>query len=167
MGSSGKATMAAMSPAVHDKVISPMILAAVFFPKFKKSEKRGFLREMTYLFGFCGPKTEGGGPADRVLSKNIRNPEIWPILGYFCLLWAGPAEQCCTPVYLPIEDFRQKLPFSWDPLAPKCGWGVPPTPKFSQTIKNPGFRPILEYFCLLWGGAAEQCCTPAYLYSIV
>ena len=74
---------------------------------------------MTYLLGFYGPKIGGGGPPTRILSKKIENPEIWPILGCFCLLWAGPAEQCCTPVYLPIEDFRQKFQFSLDSLAPK------------------------------------------------
>ena len=93
--------------------------SSCFFPKFNKSAKRGFSREMTYFFGFYGPKIGGGGPPTRVLSKKIKNPEIWPILGYFCLLWAGPAEQCCTPVYLPIEDFRQKFQFSLDSLAPK------------------------------------------------
>ena len=31
-----------------------------FFPKFKKSTKRGFSREMTYFFGFYGPKIGGG-----------------------------------------------------------------------------------------------------------
>ena len=93
--------------------------SSCFFPKFKKSAKRGFSREMTYFFGFYGPKIGGGGPPTRILSKKIKNPEIWPILGYFCLLWAGPAEQCCTPVYLPIEDFRQKFQFSLDSLAPK------------------------------------------------
>ena len=73
---------------------------------------------MTYFFGFYGPKIGGGGLLPEFLSKNIRNPEIWPFLGYFCLLWAGPAEQCCKPVYLPIEYFRQKLEFL-NSLAPK------------------------------------------------
>ena len=40
---------------------------------------------MTNFFGFYGPKIGGGGPPTRTLSKNIKNPEIWPILGYFCL----------------------------------------------------------------------------------
>ena len=93
--------------------------SSCFFPKFKKSAKRGFSREMTYFFGFYGPKIRGGAAPTRILSKNFKNPEIWLILGYFCLLWAGPAEQCCTPVYLPIEDFRQKFQFSLDSLAPK------------------------------------------------
>ena len=93
--------------------------SSCFFPKFKKSAKRGSSRETTQFFGFCGPKIGGGDPPTRVLFKNIKNPDIWPILGYFCLLWAGLAEQCCTLVYLPIEDFRQKFPFSLDSLAPK------------------------------------------------
>ena len=93
--------------------------SSCFFPKFKKSAKRGFSREMTYFFGFYGPKIGGGAAPTRVLSKNFKNPEIWLIFGYFCLLWACPAEQCCTPMYLPIEDFRQKFQFSLDSLAPK------------------------------------------------
>ena len=94
--------------------------SSCFFPKFRKSPKRGFSREMTYFFLVStAPKIGGGGPPTQILSKNIKNPEIWPILGYFCLLWAGPAKQCCTPVYLPIEDFRQKFQFSLDSLAPK------------------------------------------------
>ena len=74
---------------------------------------------MAYFFGFYGPKKGGGVLLPDFCPKNIKNPEIWPILGYFCLLWAGPAEQCCTPLYLPIEDFRQKFQFSFDSLAPK------------------------------------------------
>ena len=93
--------------------------SSCFFPKFKKSAKRGFSREMTYFFGFYGPKIRGGAAPTRVLSKNFKNFEIWLILGYFCLLWACPAEQCCTPMYLPIEDFRQKFQFSLHSLAPK------------------------------------------------
>ena len=35
--------------------------SSCFFPKFKKSTKRSFSREMTYFFGFYGPKIGGGG----------------------------------------------------------------------------------------------------------
>ena len=35
--------------------------SSCFSPKFKKSAKSGFLREMTYSFGFYGPKIGGGG----------------------------------------------------------------------------------------------------------
>ena len=84
---------------------------------------------MTF-FLFLRSQKRGGGPPIWLLSKNITNPEIMPILGYFCLLWAGPAEQCCTPVYLPIEDFGQKLPFCWDSLAPKYGRGGSSHPCF-------------------------------------
>ena len=34
--------------------------SSCFFPKFKKSTKRSFSREMTYFCGFYGPKTGGG-----------------------------------------------------------------------------------------------------------
>ena len=123
---------------------------------------------MTIYSYFYRSKIGRGGPPTRVLITIIKHPEIWPILGYFCLLWASPAEQCCTPVYLPIEDFQQKIPlFVWILWSQKRDGGARPTRDFSQTIKNPGTRPILECFCLLWGGAAQQCCTPVYLYSTV
>ena len=93
--------------------------SSCFFPKFKKSTERGLSREMTYCCGVYGPKIGGMVVLPKFLSKNIKSPEIWRILGYFCLLWAGPAEQCCTPVYLPIKDFRQKIQFSLDSLALK------------------------------------------------
>ena len=123
-------TLGAEAPDTYD-------FSSCFFPKFKKSAKGRFSRKMTYFFGFYGPKIGGGVPPTRRLSKNIKNPEIWPILGHFCLLWAGPAEQCCTPVYLPIEDFRQKLPFCWDSLAPKYGWGGSPHPSFLLNHQKP------------------------------
>ena len=34
--------------------------SSCFFPKFKKSTKKGFSREMTYFFGFYGSKIGGG-----------------------------------------------------------------------------------------------------------
>ena len=71
--------------------------------------------ENDLFFLFLRPVNRGG--VTRVLSKNIENPDFWPILGYLCLPWAGPAEQCCTPVYLPIEHFRQKISLSVDSLA--------------------------------------------------
>ena len=82
-------------------------LAAVASGKFKKSAKGGCSQKLTYLSIFYGPKIGGGVPPTRGLSKNIKNPDIWPILGYFRLQWAGPAEKCCTPVYLPIGPFAE------------------------------------------------------------
>ena len=35
--------------------------SSCFFPKFKKSAKRGSSRGTTQFFGFCGPKIGGGG----------------------------------------------------------------------------------------------------------
>ena len=80
----------------------------------------GFFGGSDLFVWFLRPENRGGGRSStRNLSKNIKNSEFWPIMGYFCLLWACPAEQCCTPVYLPTEDFRQKFQFSLDSLAPK------------------------------------------------
>ena len=72
---------------------------------------------MTNPVGFYCPKIGGGVLLTELCQKISKNLEIWPFLGYFCLLWAGPAEQCCTPVYLPIGVFRQKFQFSLDSLA--------------------------------------------------
>ena len=144
-----------------------MILATVFPQNSKVQQKGDFRAKWPIFFLASTAPKKGGGPPTRVLSKNIKNPEIWPILGYFGLLWAGPAKHCCTPVYLPIEDFRQKLPFSWDSLAPKYGWGGSSHPSFLPNHQKPWNSAYFEYFGLLWVGAAEQCCTPAYLYSIV
>ena len=145
--------------------------SSCFPPKFKKSAKRCFSRDMTYLFGSYGPKIGGGGPPTQIVSKNIKHLEVWPILGYFYLLWAlkglvlqNTAAHQCTCLW---RIFDRKSNFLWILRPKNRDGGVPPTRVFSQIIKNPGIRPILEYFCLLWGGAAEQCCTPVYLYSIV
>ena len=136
--------------------------SSCFFPKFKKSAKRGFSREMTYFFGIYGPKMRGG-PLTRIVSKNIKNPEIWPFLGYFCLLWAGPAEQCCKPVYLPIEDFRQKFQFSLDSLAPKIGMGgfLPPelSPTPSETLEFGLFWSIFVCSGVVQQNSAAHQCT--------
>ena len=95
------------------------VLQQLSFHKIRKvSERRIFARNYL-LFWFLRPHNRGGCPSTRGLSKNIKDLDIRPLLGYFCLLWAGPAEECCTAVYLPIEDFCQKLPFSLNSLAPK------------------------------------------------
>ena len=48
-----------------------------------------------------------------------------------------------------------------DSYGPKIGGGGPPTRAFSQTIKNPGIRPISEYFVcsgvVQQNSAAHQC----------
>ena len=105
-----------------------MILAATFSQNSKSQQKEVF-RGNDLFFWFLRPQN-GGVPPTRVSSQNLKNGEMWPILGYFCLLWAGPVEQCCTPTYLPMEDFRQKLPFSLNSLAPKEGRGGSSHPNF-------------------------------------
>ena len=57
--------------------------SSCFFPKFKKSTKRGFSLEMPYFFGFYGPKIGGGGPSTRILSTNIKNLEMSAYFGVF------------------------------------------------------------------------------------
>ena len=118
---------------------------------------------MIYYFGFHGPEIGGGGSHTRTLSKNISTPEIWPILGYFCLLWAGPAEQRCTPVYLPIEDFRPKFQFSLFFSGPKIGMGrfLPPedSPKPSETLEFGLFWSIFVCSGVVQQNSAAHRCT--------
>ena len=52
-----------------------MILAAVLSQNSESRQKRGFSREMTYVFDFYGPKKGWGGPPTQILSTNIKNPE--------------------------------------------------------------------------------------------
>ena len=97
-----------------------------------------------------------------MLSKNIKSPEMWPISGYFCLLWAGPAEQCCTPVYLPIEEFRQKFKFSLG-LWPqnRMGGFLPPepSPKPSETLEIGLFWSIFVCSGVVQQNSAAHQCT--------
>ena len=111
----------------------PMILAAVFSQSSKGQQKGDFCGKRPISFGFYDPKLGKGGPPAQPLSKKIKNLEIWPILRYFCLLWAGPAEQCCTPVY----PLRQKLPFCWDSLAPKIWMGGSTHPNVLPNHQKP------------------------------
>ena len=48
--------------------------SSCFFPKFKKSTKRGLSREMTYLFGFYGPKIGGGGSSYPSFVQQYQKP---------------------------------------------------------------------------------------------
>ena len=43
--------------------------SSCFFRKFKKSTKRGFAQEMTYFFGFYGPKIGGGSSYPNFVQK--------------------------------------------------------------------------------------------------
>ena len=142
--------------------------SSCFFPKFTKSTKRGFSREMTYFSGFYGPKIGGGGSPTLLLSKKIKYPEMWPLFG---VLLPALGWSCRTVLHTSVPAYRgllTEIPISFGFSGPKIGMEGFLPPEFSpKPSENPGIQPILEYFCLLWGGAAEQCCTPVYLYSIV
>ena len=142
--------------------------SSCFFRKFKKSTKRSFSQEMTYSFGFYIRKNRRGGPPTQTVSKNIKNHEMRPVFLVFlpALGWS-----CRTVLHTSVPAYRgfsTEIPIFFAFSAPKIGMGgfLPPKPS-PKPSENPGIRPILEYFCLLPGGAAEQCCTPVYLYSIV
>ena len=48
--------------------------SSCFFPKFKKSAKGRFSREMTYFFGFYGPKIGGGGSSYPAFVQKYQKP---------------------------------------------------------------------------------------------
>ena len=48
--------------------------SSCFFPKFKKSAKGRFSREMTYFFDFYGPKIGGGGSSYPAFVQKYQKP---------------------------------------------------------------------------------------------
>ena len=70
-----------------------------FFPKFKKSAKRGFLRKMTYFFGFYGPKIGGGvllpGFCPKI-SKTLKIGLFWSIFACSGLVLQNSVAHQCT-----------------------------------------------------------------------
>ena len=73
--------------------------SSCFFPKFKKSAKRGFSREMTYFFGFYGPKIGGGvrlpGFCPKT-SKTLKFGLFWHIFACSGLVLQNSAAHQCT-----------------------------------------------------------------------
>ena len=74
--------------------------SSCFFPKFKKSAKGRFSREMTYFFGFYGPKIGGGGfllpgfcPK---ISKTLKFGLFWGIFACSGLVLQNSAAHQCT-----------------------------------------------------------------------
>ena len=120
---------------------------------------------MTHFFGFYGPKIGGGGfplPERCPKISQTRNDGLfWGIFACSGLVLQNSAAHQCTCLQ---SIFARKSPFLWILRPQNRDGGVPPTRALSQTIKNPGIWPILGYLCLLWGGTAEQCCTPGYLH---
>ena len=74
--------------------------SSCFFPKFKKSAKGRFSREMTYFFGFYGPKIGGGGfllpGACPKISKTLKFGLFWGIFACSGLVLQNSAAHQCT-----------------------------------------------------------------------
>ena len=74
--------------------------SSCFFPKFKKSAKRGFSREINYSFGFYGPKIGGGGfllPSFcPQISKALKVGLFWGICACSGLVLQNSAAHQCT-----------------------------------------------------------------------
>ena len=140
-----------------------MILAAASPQKFKESAKGGFLRKMTYFFGVHGLKIGRGGyfylSFVHIYQKpsNVANDRVLlPTLGLSCrkvLHTSVPAYRGCSP----------EIPLFFGFSGLKIGIAASLPTELSPKPSNPGIRPILGNFCLLWDGTAEQGCTPVYL----
>ena len=74
--------------------------SSCFFPKFKKSAKGRFSREMTYFFDFYGPKIGGGGlllPGScPKISKTLKFGLFWGIFACSGLVLQNSAAHQCT-----------------------------------------------------------------------
>ena len=84
---------------IQECIDAPMILAAVFPKKFKKSTKRGFSREMTYVFGFHGPKSGGGVLLPErcpKISETLKFGLLWGIFACSGLVLQNSAAHQCT-----------------------------------------------------------------------
>ena len=72
--------------------------SSCFFPKFKKTTKRGFSQKMTYLLGFYGPKIGGGVLLPEFspkISKTLKFGLFWGIFACSRLvLQNSPVNQC-------------------------------------------------------------------------
>ena len=76
------------------------VFSSSFFPKFKKSTKRGFSRDMTYSFGSSGTKIQGGGVLlpefCPEISKTLKFGLFWGIFACSGLVVQNSAAHQCT-----------------------------------------------------------------------
>ena len=138
--------------------------SSCFFPKFKTSAKAGFSWEKTYLFSSFRPQNRGGGSSYPSSVQKYQKPRY---LAYFGVFLLALGWSCRTVLHTSVPAHRGILtesPIFFGFSGPEIGMGGFLPPELSpKPSKNPRIWPILEYFRLLWGGAAEQCCTPVYL----
>ena len=93
-GLSALAPLAGVSPSP-----SPMILAAVFSQNSKSRQKGVFSREMTYFFGFYGPKIGGGVLLPKIcpkISKTLKFGLFWGIFASSGLVLQNSAAHQCA-----------------------------------------------------------------------
>ena len=144
-----------------------MILAAVF-SKNSKSLQKGVFPRNDLFFWFLRPQNRGGGVLlPQFCPKKSKTLNFGLFLGIFAssgLVLQNSAAHQCTCLY---RIFDRNSNFLWILWPQNRDGGVTPSRAFSQTIENPAIRPLLEYFCLLWGGAAEQCRTVIWREAIV
>ena len=76
-----------------------MILAAVFSQNSKSRQKGVFSREMTYFFGFYGPKIGGGVLLPKMcpkISKTLKFGLFWGIFASSGLVLQNSAAHQCA-----------------------------------------------------------------------
>ena len=134
--------------------------SSCLFPKIQKFIKKGNFAGGDLFSSFLWPQIRKGGSFYPGFVQNYQNTRtfglFWGIFACSGLVLQNSAAYKCTCL---LTTFDRSCPFFGILLQQNRDGGVSPTRAFSQTIKTPGIRPILEYFCLLCGGAAEQCCT--------
>ena len=119
-------------------LLSPMILAAVFLPKFKKSAKRGLSREMTYFFVSQAPKQGRGGVLlpgfCPKISKTLKFGLFWGISACSGLVLQNSAAHQCTCLQRIFDRIALSLGFSGPNV--RMGGIFPPelSPKPSKTL---------------------------------
>ena len=138
-----------------------MILAE-FKPKIQKVHKRGFPAGNYLFFWFLRPQNRGGGPPTRIVSKNIKSPEIWPIWVFLPALgWS-----CRTVLHTSVPAYRgfsTESPIFFGFSGPKIGMGgfLPPelSPKPSKPLEFGLFWSIFVCSGVVQQNSAAHQCT--------
>ena len=151
----GRVTCMARAGSTYD-------FSSCFFPKFKKSTKRGFSREMTYFFGFYGTKIGGGSSYPNFVQK-YQQP--WN-LAYFGVFLPALGWSCRTVLHTSVPaygGFSTEIPIFIGFSGPKIGMGgfLPSelSPKPSETLEFGLFWSIFVCSGVVQQNSAAHQCT--------
>ena len=142
--------------------VSTYDFSSCFPPKFKRSTKRCFSREMTNCFGFYGPKNRGRGSSCPNFVQKYQKPWNWAYFGVFlpALGWS-----CRTVLHNSVPAYRGLLTenptfFAFSGPKKAIGGFLPPdfSPKPSKALEFGLFWSI--FVCsgvVRQNSAAHQC----------